>query len=304
MLISIDHGNKQIKTVHCPPFTSGLVESDTQPFGAKILKYKGKYYQLTDQRIPYRKDKTDDERFFILTLFAIANELTATNCSGANTMHIQLAVGLPPAYYGTNHQKFISYFLHRGTINYQYAGKTYSVEIDDVGCYPQSYAAALTMFQSLQTIPKALVLDIGGMTADYLQIKYGEGDLSVCDSLENGVITLYNKITSRVRAEQDLILSEAEIDAILQEKTVDMPPEVTATVEHLAQEYIADLLSALRERQLELKSGPVIFAGGGSILLRNQIQVSGKVAHAKFIEEINANAMGYELLYQLSHAGR
>ena len=83
-----------------------------------------------------------------------------------------------------------------------------------------------------------------------------------------------------------------------------MPPEVTATVEHLAQEYIADLLSALRERQLELKSGPVIFAGGGSILLRNQIQVSGKVAHAKFIEEINANAMGYELLYQLSHAGR
>lgn len=304
MLISIDHGNKQIKTVHCPPFTSGLVESDTQPFGSKILKFKGKYYQLTDQRIPYRKDKTDDERFFILTLFAIANELTATGNTNFGTAHLQLAVGLPPAYYGTDYQQFIRYFLDRGIINYTYAGRTYSIVIDDVGCYPQSYAAALTMFQSLSTIPKALVLDIGGMTADYLQIKYGEGDLSVCDSLENGVITLYNKIASRVRAEQDLILSESEIDAILQEKKVQVPGEVISTVEKLAQEYIVDLLNALRERQLELKSGPVIFAGGGAILLRKQIQLSGKVVHAMFIEDISANAKGYELLYKLSQTER
>lgn len=39
--------------------------------------YRGKYYTLTDQRIPYRRDKTEDERFFILTLFAIAHEIEA-----------------------------------------------------------------------------------------------------------------------------------------------------------------------------------------------------------------------------------
>ena len=33
MLIGIDHGNKQIKTAHCSPFTSGLKESDVLPFG-------------------------------------------------------------------------------------------------------------------------------------------------------------------------------------------------------------------------------------------------------------------------------
>ena len=77
MLISIDHGNKQIKTINCEPFTSGLLESDVQPFGKDIMQFKGKYYQLTDQRIPYRRDKTEDERFFILSLFAIANEIEA-----------------------------------------------------------------------------------------------------------------------------------------------------------------------------------------------------------------------------------
>lgn len=75
MLISIDHGNKQIKTVH-KTFTSGLCESNTRPpFGGDVLFYNGKYYTLSDQRIPYMRDKTADERFFILTLFAIGFEL-------------------------------------------------------------------------------------------------------------------------------------------------------------------------------------------------------------------------------------
>lgn len=61
MLISIDHGNKQIKTNH-RTFVSGLRESDTKPpFGKDVLFYKGKYYTLTDQRIPYMRDKTADE---------------------------------------------------------------------------------------------------------------------------------------------------------------------------------------------------------------------------------------------------
>ena len=71
MLISIDHGNKQTKTVH-KTFTSGLCESDSRPpFGRDVLFYNGKYYTLSDQRIPYMRDKTADERFSILTLFAI-----------------------------------------------------------------------------------------------------------------------------------------------------------------------------------------------------------------------------------------
>lgn len=77
MLIGIDHGNKQIKTAHYAPFTSGLKESEVLLFGKDILQYEGKYYQITDQRIPYHRNKTSDRRFFILTLFAIAQELEA-----------------------------------------------------------------------------------------------------------------------------------------------------------------------------------------------------------------------------------
>ena len=139
---------------------------------------------------------------------------------------------------------------------------------------------------------------------DYIRIKKGRGDLTTCDSLENGVIMLYNKLISKVRAAQDILLSEEEIDAILSGQSIQGLQEVVPVVERCAQEFVSDLLSALRERQLELRTAPVVFVGGGSILLKRHIQKSGKVAHPMFVEDIRANAKGYEMLYQIAHSGR
>lgn len=304
MLIAIDHGNKQMKLVRSEPFISGLLESEVRPFGADVLKYKEKYYQISDQRIPYRRDKTEDDRFFILTLFGIANEIKATGAYIPGVMRVQLAVGLPPAHYGAQNRAFIQYFSGRGVVSFVYHDKLYSICIDDVACYPQSYAAAASILQALTTVPLALVVDIGGYTMDYIRIKKGRGDLVSCDSLENGVIMLYNKIISKVRAAQDILLSEEEIDAILLEQSVQGLQDVVPVVERCAQEFVSDLLSVLRERQLELRTAPVVFVGGGSILLKRHIQKSGKVAHPMFVEDIRANAKGYEKLYRLSQSGR
>lgn len=304
MLIAMDHGNKQCKLVQSEPFISGLSESEVRPFGTDVLKYRDTYYQISDQRIPYRRDKTEDDRFFILTLFGIANEIEAAGAYAPGIMQVQLAVGLPPAHYGAQCQKFVSYFSRRGVISFFYRDKPYSILIDDVACYPQSYAAAAPILSTLVTVPLALVVDIGGYTMDFIRIKKGEGDMAACDSLENGVIMLYNKICSKVRSAYDLLLSELEIDAILSERTPQGLQKVVPVVEKCTCEFVSDLLSALRERQLELRAGPVIFVGGGAILLKRHIEKSGKVTHPLFVEDIRANVKGYEQLYRLSHNGK
>ena len=142
MLVCVDHGNKQIKTAS-RVFTSGLVESDTRPpFGDNILFYRGKYYTLSDQRIPYTRDKTEDDRFFILTLFAIAYEINAAGQYVPDRlMNIQLAVGLPPAHYGTQYKRFAQYFLNRGVIGFEFNGRKYSICITEAVCFPQALAA-------------------------------------------------------------------------------------------------------------------------------------------------------------------
>lgn len=115
---------------------------------------------------------------------------------------------------------------------------------------------------------------------------------------------LYNKISSKVRAAQDILISEEEIDTILKGQPVQGLQEVAKVVEQCAQEFVSDLLSALRERQLELRTVPVIFVGGGSILLKRHIEQSGKVGHPVFVEDIRANVKGYETLYRIAQNSR
>ena len=189
-------------------------------------------------------------------------------------------------------------------MQFEYQGKLYSIFIEKAMCFPQAYAAAVTMLRSLRDKPKVLIVDQGGMTTDLLLLKDGAGDLSVCESLEHGVIALYNQVKSRVNGELDVLLEESEIDAILLGRRELVPPEVAAMVERQAQGFVNDLFSTLRERGLELKSGVVVFVGGGSILLRRQIEASGKVANPLFMDELQANARGFEKLYQLAQEGR
>lgn len=57
MVISIDHGNRQVKTVH-KVFVSGLVESSVRPaLGEDYILYNNSYFSLTEHRLAYRRDK-------------------------------------------------------------------------------------------------------------------------------------------------------------------------------------------------------------------------------------------------------
>ena len=304
MLIAIDHGNKQVKTVHGNAIVSGVQKSKIRPYGRDVLKYGGSYYTLSAQRIPYQKDKTTDERFFILSLFAIAEEIEAQGAYTSGLMPIDLAIGLPPAHFGAQNKAFVRYFKRKEPIYFSYRDKLYSILIRNVQCYPQAFAAAAMMLGELATVPRALILDVGGFTADYLLLKNGRADLSTCDSLENGVILLYNRIRSKASSDLDILLEETDVDAILlQGQGSSYGEEVAALVEYQAQEFVNDMLGALRERQLDLRTGRVIFVGGGACLLRRQIGASGKVAHPVFVEDVNANAKGFEYLYRCTVTG-
>lgn len=131
----------------------------------KKLYYDGRYYSLSDQRIPYMRDKTADDRYFILTLFTIAFELQGQDIRPGEVEDAQLCVGLPPAHYGTQYQKFERYFLNQCVIDFQLDGMPYAIYISKAACYPQAYAATIPIYQQIRTYPKVLVLDIGGFTA-------------------------------------------------------------------------------------------------------------------------------------------
>ena len=77
------------------------------------------------------------------------------------------------------------------------------------------------------------------------------------------------------------------------------PAMVNREIKSIRKEDIDQALEMIREAKK-----PFIFVGGGSLLLRKQIEKSGKVGTAIFVEEIGANAAGYGLLYAATKTSR
>ena len=110
--IPLDHGNRNMKTAE-EVFTSGLAESDLKPVLGEYLQYNGKFYSLTGERIPYMRDKSLDDRFFILPLFGIGKELERRTQPQKDIIYqVELPVGLPPKHYGALCEKFGHQWIH------------------------------------------------------------------------------------------------------------------------------------------------------------------------------------------------
>ena len=262
MIISVDHGNKSIKTPHAI-FTSGLVMSDgLQGFKTDYIGWNGKYYSLTERRISYLRDKTEDDRFFILTLFAIAKELEYRDVSETlDPIDITLLVGLPPAHYEQLHSRFEQYFLRRReAIDFEYNGKYYSVRINKVLSYPQAFAAAVTQYSTLKAHSVAYIIDIGGFTIDVLKLRFGRPDLEVVESFEKGVITLYNSIASKCNSQYARILEECEIDEVIRNQPTVLPGEVQQLIRSMTADFLAEFYNFLRERGIDVSTSKCVFA--------------------------------------------
>ena len=295
ILIAVDHGNYACKTPNFS-FTSGLIElsGKTTIRETDVVEFAGRHWALSNERIRYMRDKTQDDRFFILTLFAIAKELEHMGCDDS-AVQIDLAVGLPPEHYGTLKEKFRAYFV-RDIGGFAFNGRRRSVEIRRALVFPQAFAAVAMRAQSMIDSPRTFIIDIGGYTTDVLLLRDGVPDLQFCRSLEKGVITMYNPIIGQVNAKHDMHIDDDHINAVLQSKRTSLPGEVENRIREAAKAHADDLVNQLRELRVDLRANPSIFIGGGALLFRPHLEGSPMVKQAEFETNVRANAIGYKLL--------
>ena len=295
MLLAVDHGNYAIKTPTFS-FVSGLSEHTVRPpLSDELLEYDGRYWTLSGKRINYMRDKTQDDRLFILTLFAIAKELTRTGAASPLSQ-IDLAVGLPPEHYGVLKDRFAKYFRRNEPIRFSYCDHAYMIAINRVMVFPQAYAAVIPNSSLVIKTMRMFIIDIGGYTTDVLLLRYGKPDLQFCRSLESGIITMNNEIIRKVNSLHDLLIDDEHISSVLSGQDTILSPEVKKTITEATHLHANNILNQLRELQIDLRSNPAVFVGGGSLLLKPFIEKSPLVAKAEFIDSPAANALGYQLL--------
>jgi len=292
MVIAVDTGNSEITTINFR-FCSGLVEHRARPLADEYIEYAGSFWTLSNDHIPYVRNKAADNRFFVLTLFAIVKELTqAKNLRAIN--EIDLAVGLPPGHMSDLRNSFEQYYKKEGHVNFAYNGSPLTIVFRNVFVYAQGFAAMAPRIAQLMQIKRICVVDIGGITTDVLLLIEGRPDKY--HSLEIGIIALENTLIGRVGARHNMTIEADHIEMVLLGQETLLPAEVRETIAEAAQQHTNTILEKLREMQVDLRATPAIFIGGGSILLHDYLKTSPMVASPEFILDSNANAVGYQKL--------
>lgn len=311
--ISVDTGNKNVKSEHYTMNTA-FSESKTLIAGKNdALYFNGKYYTTTSNRIAYMRDKTVDDRFFILTLFAVAKELAYSIEHGELEYHsggaldITLLVGLPPAHMQQLMRSFKRYLRRGGEyFGMRYGKYTFMVRFARVRVYPQCYAAAIYGCKNLLDYRRTIAIDIGGMTEDVLMYeKDAEGNLvmntDVLASLEHGVIKLFRKIeqdcnvlgVSLSAQDEDIIE-----DAIMGKQTM-LPKNCTEMIRRDAAVFAEECISSVQELVSNIRTCFVFICGGGAILLKPYLEEAAKKMLGQYliIEDAKANVKGYKLMH-------
>ena len=294
MIVGVDHGYAAMKTAHFS-YPSGLVAYEHEPYTLKdVLEYGGKFYVVGSGRQALQKNKTQTEDYYLLTLAAIAKELSFRHADPAAEIH--LAAGLPLTSFGREKNAFREYLLRDGkTVNFRYEGQEYSIAIRKVSLFPQGYAAVLTQSILLDE-PSVIVADIGGWTVDLMRLDDRIPNAATCRSMELGMIRCLDEISEQIRRSLGLSMTAAQIESVLRADASRMDEDAKKIIRQEAEHYTKHLLSAIAESGLDVRAMPAVFLGGGAALLKQYVSAADGLCRPIILDDVSLNAKGYERL--------
>jgi len=317
MIIGADQGNGNIKTRNCV-FPCGFVKQETRPselFSKHVIEYKGSFYSLVPSRFPYEIDKTKNENCLILTLFGTAMEIVERekkqkpdfdfnrDFKGFVGKDIYWALGLPASHLEKMKEPHLKYFEEaaRFGINFKYNGKTFSFHVKDIFVFPQAYSAVMIYKPELiKKYSTVHCIDIGDGTVDLITLKNGIPDKSTMASRELGMSRLREQIIDAVINDYSMTLDGSTIEDILTPgKDVVAPDEIISRVRQEVGQWARKIVDQLHTKVPDFRFAPTVFCGGGAKLLAPFLLETKMFGMTEFIDDIHANAVGYEEIARL-----
>lgn len=69
-------------------------------------------------------------------------------------------------------------------------------------------------------------------------------------------------------------------------------------IQENGRKYIERILSAVTESGFDMRAVPSVFMGGGSAILKRHVTAQDAICRPVFIEDVHANAAGYERIVE------
>ena len=299
--IGIDHGFRNMKTRNCI-FDTALSKLPTAPDDLEgILEYNGEYYTIYGRRITSvdTHNKADSREFYLLTLAAIAKELKERKMRSA---YLYLSVGLPQKWYFSQKESFAEMLAKEKHLKFWFEGNLYMVDVAKIRVYIQGYAAAIPLLTQKYSKEMTVVVDIGGETLDIIPVDSVRILREDCRIETRAGIWLTRTIAERINSELYEDIPEAKILQYLLQGSREKQPAnpYERIMQETAVEYCSQIYRMLREYKLNPAVVPVIFVGGGAGIVQRFGEYNPQMT--EFIEDLRANAIGYEYLDEIYYS--
>lgn len=270
-------------------YAMGKVEPSIQEHS---LKYDRKYYKVGEGRAAITEDKISDENARLLTMIAIAKELSL---EGVQKADVILAVGLPFSDYGREKKRLIEYYNQKPMLKYEFEGIRYDVDIRQVFVFPQCYSAISPRLGNMKE--DYLIVDIGSKTTDIVYLKRGLPVESKSVTIEKAMVKWMRQIQGSLQVQYGKNIPESEILKVILRQNSFLPRVQANHVRDMIREQIHGLELELEEREYDLDYTNIIYVGGGAVAVKNFSEHRPNIAYDC---DIHANAKGYEFLaYQI-----
>lgn len=127
-----------------------------------------------------------------------------------------------------------------------------------------------------------------------LVIRKGQPDLSVRVSDRSGMAILRSEISNVIQQNFGIHLESSDVEQVLMQEATILDEEIVCEIQKMAKDWMQRIINKLHAYVPDFRTNPTIFLGGGSLLLKPQIEKSSDFKYIEFIEDVRANAVGYE----------
>jgi len=288
LLAGIDHGFSTIKTAHFV-FENGVKElGGESTLLTNTMVLNDSYFKVGEGRLPLKDTKVEDGDYFLLTLAAIAKEM---DYYGLSETEVYIAAGLPFTRFGQEKAEFKRY-LDLGEREFLYNGKRYSVSCRDVFLYPQCYAAVADKLGKFAA--ELLIVDIGSKTVDIIHTRKHVPVESDCITIPAALIQCMSNINNVVYRKTNRTLTEEQIQQVMMYGNAPYSDKIVQIVKEELGAFARGIEATMKEHGFDPEMTPTVYVGGGATVMKRFGTVYGN--HIMHIEDVKANALGYEYL--------
>lgn len=226
----------------------------------------------------------------------------------SESSNVSIAIGAPLSIYKNAmlKEEYKEYIFNDGIVNIKINGKIVKFNIKNVLILPESIGPIYSDFNSFRNV-RVVIIDIGGLNTNICRFNNLIPDLDSMLVTNKGGNILKSKIADAISQKYGIIIYREDVGEILKDNGIlyiNGKPQLDSKIliKNLMKEHLNEIVNFAKQNELDIfnSNGKVVFAGGGSLLLKEVIQET--YSYSKIATEAQfSNALAFHKILSIKN---